>query len=327
LNKIHLYFRLPPQKDRYIPGDHYIFFILRKLFRKKKTSGIEKVFLNLCRGFEELKVNYDTNLPFKKIKPQEPVVVLGVGEFSLQGYEQPNLVIAGVGLMGHPSEWPDLFKEYPIAKYLQHSDWATNIYKPYYGSENCEIWPAGIDTQKWAPNTASKITYDVLIYNKIMWDKPQTESVLKQPVLQKLYNMGISYREIKYGYYNEDEYYRALQHCRAMIFLCEHESQGFACCEALSMNIPVFAWDQGYWLDPHRFNWNDPVIPSTSVPWFDDRCGKTFKNFDDFNDQIPIFWQMVKNNCFKPREFVLENLSLKISAQKMLEIIDAVYNK
>jgi hypothetical protein len=138
-------------------------------------------------------------------------------------------------------------------------------------------------------------------------------------------DMGLSYTEIIYGQYGEAEYFNLLNQCRSMIFLCEHESQGFACCEALSMNMPVFAWDQGFFLDPNRFVWNDPVIPATSVPFFDDRCGMRFKDFEDFEEQIGGFWDGVKRGDFKPRDYILGNLTLERSAQYMLDIIEDVY--
>lgn len=325
MKKIHLYFRVEPRKDRFFYGDRYLLGLIKKLFYKKKISGVEKVFLNLCKGFDQLKINYDVNLPFKKIKPGEPVVVLGYGKYALKGYNISNPLIAGVGLMTHPNDWPDIFKEYPVAKYLQHSEWTKNIYSRHYEPDKCGLWPAGIDTEKWKPAEQPLKKYDLLVYNKIMWNKPQTENTLKTPILKKLDEMGISYKEITYGNYIEPEYYSSLNDCRAMIFLCEHESQGFACCEALSMNVPVFAWDQGYWLDPNRFVWNDPVIPATSVPFFDDRCGMRFKDFQDFEKLINNFWSGVKNDDFKPREYVLENLTLKHSAQNMLNITESIY--
>jgi hypothetical protein len=292
---------------------------------RDKISGVKKVFINLCKGFDLLKIDYDINLPFDKIRPGEPVLVLGEGKYALQDYHQPNPVIAGIGLMTHPSEWPGLFTEYPVAKYLQHSPWAMNIYIPYYGIDKCDLWPAGIDTQKWAPATQSHKKFDVLVYDKIMWNKQSTNITLKQPLLNKLEDIGLSYTEIIYGQYSEAEYFKLLNQCRSMIFLCEHESQGFACCEALSMNVPVFAWDQGFFLDPNRFAWNDPVMPATSVPFFDDRCGKRFKDFEDFEKQIGGFWENVKRGDFKPRDYVLKNLTLEHSARRMLDIIEDVY--
>jgi hypothetical protein len=325
LNKIHLYFRVEPAKDRFFKGDRHLISLIKKLLGRNKTSGIEKVFLNLCKGFNLLKVDYDVNLPFEKIRAGEVVVVLGDGKHALKGYNQPNPIIAGIGLMTHPSEWPELFTEYPVAKYLQHSNWAMNIYIPYYGKDSCELWPAGIDTGKWRPGGQSNKKFDVLVYNKIRWDKEAMDAELRLPILKKLDQSGLSYGEIIYGQYNETEYFNLLNQCNGMIFLCEHESQGLACCEALSMNVPVFAWDQGFCLDPNRFKWNEPVIPATSVPFFDERCGMLFKDFEDFERQIGIFWDSVKRGDFKPRDYILENLTLENSAKRMLNIVSGVY--
>ena len=324
MRPVNVYFRKLPEADRWIYGDRYLIQIAQRLIRAKKVSGVEKVFINLCKGFDELKIEYTINLPFKKIKPDEPVVVLGIGKYSLEGYQQSNRIIAGIGLMTHPADWPDLCKAYPIAKYLQHSQWTKNIYSPYYGSDKCDTWPAGIDTAKWSPSKTVKI-YDFLIYNKIMWSSSETEAELSLPILKKLSQLGLSYAEIKYGQYKETEYFNLLQQSKAMIFLCEHESQGFACCEALAMDVPIFAWDQGLWLDPHRFEWNDPIVPATSIPFFNGNCGMSFIDYLDFEKNIVRFWNKVTMSTFQPRNYILENLTLKKSAQRMLSIIDEVY--
>jgi hypothetical protein len=327
LEKIHLYFRTKPQKNRFIPGDKYVISVLKKLFLKEKTSGVKKVFINLCEGFNELNVPFDINLPFKKIKPGEPVVVLGNGRYALEGYNKSNPIIAGIGLMTHPSEWPDLFKQYPVATYLQHSEWTRNIYAARYGTDKCGIWPAGIDTEKWSPAEQTEKKIDVLVYSKIMWDKQRTNEDLKAPIIKKLEQKGLSYREIIYGQYDENAFHDLLLQSRSMLFLCEHESQGFALCEALSMNVPVLAWDQGYWLDPNRFKWGeDELVPATSVPYFDERCGMRFKNLEAFDNLFERFWIKIGNKGFKPREYILENLTLKKSAERMLAIINEIYS-
>jgi len=53
---------------------------------------------------------------------------------------------------------------------------------------------------------------------------------------------GHSVEELRYGSYEESDYRRALSRCRAMIFLCQHESQGIAYQEPLASGVPVFAW-------------------------------------------------------------------------------------
>ena len=285
-------------------------------------GGIKKVFINLCKGFDELGIKYSANTPFNKIKPDEPVVVLGNGKHTLAGYNMPNPIIAGIGLMTHPAEWPDLFKVYLVAKYLQHSAWTRDIYTPYYGVDNCLIWPSGIDTKRWAPNGIKKV-YDFLIYDKVMW--PGLADNILRKVIDKLTKAGYSYQIIKYGSYREEEYYNLLQQSRAMIFLCEHESQGFACCEAMAVNVPVYAWDQGFWLDPNYVTNGKPVIKATSVPFFDERCGLTFVNYNGFEKTLNTFWSSVTDNKYNPRAYILENLTLEKSAQDMLKIIEGVY--
>lgn len=208
---------------------------------------------------------------------------------------------------------------------MQHSEWANNVYIPYYGADKCAIWPAGIDTNKWLPDAGQSKKFDFLIYNKIRWNNDQIDKVIRTPILKKLGQLNLSYREITYGQYQEHQYHNLLKQCRAMVFLCEHESQGFACCEAMSMNVPILAWDQGYCLDPNRFEWNDPVIPATSIPLFDDRCGMSFKDFAVFENIISSFWDKVKDQKFNPRAYILENLTLKKSAERMLEIVSHIY--
>jgi glycosyltransferase involved in cell wall biosynthesis len=328
LKKIHLYFLTEPPGDHFVKGDRYLIRLIKKLFvPNKRISGVKKVFINLCKGFDELKVDYDVNLPSKKIKAGEPVVVLGTGRYALKNYSAPNKIIAGIALMTHPSEWPDLFEKYPVATYLQHSVWARDLYAAHYGADKCSIWPAGIDTKKWSPDSSVPKQYDFLVYNKIMWNKAETYDKLARPIIARLEQMGLTYIEIVYGNYQEAEYFELLNHTKALIFLCEHESQGFACCEAMSMNVPVFAWDQGWYLDPHlKTTWHEPnPVPASSVPFFDDTCGMKFTGPEDFSSKIGDFWKNVKAGVYRPRDYILQNLTLKKGAQAILDLITTVY--
>jgi hypothetical protein len=107
-----------------------------------------------------------------------------------------------------------------------------------------------------------------------------------------------------------------------MIYFCEHESQGIALQEAMSMNLPVFAWDQEKWLDPSRMAWGETDTPASSVPYFDERCGATFRDLNSFREKFDRFWEKVTEKKYAPREYVLENLTLEKSAGRMLEIVN-----
>lgn len=318
MNRLCLYFI--KEKDRWIKSDRYIRPFIRRIIRGKPVpGGVEKVFINLTKGLDEAKIPYEVNLPFHKVKPDDKVAVLGIGREALQGYSLNNPVVAGIGLMTHPSEWPDLCEQYPVVKYLQHSEWANNVYKPYFG-DRCQVWPVGINTRAWRPAEVEK-KYDVLIYNKIRWNTQQFDEALVSPIKALLAEKKLRYKELRYGSYTPEVYLSALQESKSMIFLCEHESQGIALCEALSTAVPVLAWDQGWCLDPNRFAWGTPEIKATSVPFFDERCGARFKDVGEFLQKFQPFWEGVESRSFSPREYILDNLTLEKSARNFAHIV------
>jgi hypothetical protein len=47
-----------------------------------------------------------------------------------------------------------------------------------------------------------------------------------------------------------------------MLFLCEHETRGLAYQEALASNVPILAWDTGFWLDPRRPLYDPNPVPA-----------------------------------------------------------------
>jgi glycosyltransferase involved in cell wall biosynthesis len=319
VGRICLYYRAEPEKDRWLRGDRFVRPIIRRIVRgKPRPGGLDKVFINLCLGLDKLGVPYEVNLPFSRLGSDDHVGVLGRGPRVLAGYNRPNPIVAGIGLMNHPSEWPSLCTDYPVVKYLQHSKWANDIFIPYYG-KHCDIWPVGIDTEVWKPQPIQKTT-DFLIYDKVRWDHDQYETSLLQPVRIELSERGLSFAEIRYGYYREEEFHKLLGRCRAMIFLCEHETQGLAYQECLSSGVPILAWDQGWWLDPNRSKWGQAETPATSVPYFDERCGITFANISQFPDRLSEFWARLQAGSLHPRDYILDNLTLEKCAQDYLRI-------
>ena len=289
---------------------------------KPRPGGVDKVFINLCLGLDKLGVAYDINLPFGKLRDDDLVGVLGRGRHCLRGYERSNPIVAGVALMTHPSEWLNLCQEYPVAKYLQHSEWASNVYKPFFG-ERCVVWPVGIDTECWKPATKEDKCNDFLIYDKVRWDYERNRIELIEPIFERLRKKQLSFENIRYGSYEPSQFQQALRCSRAMIFLCEHESQGLAYQECLSSGVPILAWDQGWCLDPNRFKWRQPEIPASSVPYFDERCGLKFQNVSHFPDRLDEFLTKLQTGSFRPREYILEKLTLEKCAAGYLKIMQA----
>lgn len=317
-----LYYRTEPERSRWVPGDQYVRPWVRRLLRgKPRMGGVAKVFANLCLGLDRLGLAYEVNLPFPELRATDRVGVLGRGRYALAGYDRRNPVVAGIGLMTHPSEWPTLCSDYPVRTYLQHSEWTCNLYRPYFG-ERCAVWPAGIDTRAWNPDGRPK-DLDFLVYDKVQWDRDRRDADLIQPVLRALGRRGLTHAVLRYGAYDEPAYRELLARSRAMIFLTEHESQGLACQECLSCDVPVLAWNQGHYLDPNRFGWGLTDAPATSVPYFDARCGEVFRAADEFEDRLDLFLDKVGRQAYGPRSFVLEHLTLEASATAFVRFLDA----
>lgn len=325
-NRLIIYFKKEPVGDSYFPGDRLVLPLIKKLLKRTRTSSLESVFINLCKGLDALHIPYLKNLPFNKIRPTDRIVVLGMGKNSLKGYNNSNKLVAGIGLMTHPANWPSLFKDFKVAIYLQHSTWTKNIYNKWFGPNTCTTWPVGIDTDFWTSKKQKPKKY-ILVYVKFLWNREQNQETLFKPIIDFLVTKELAYQVITYGSYTVKEYKELLEQSSAMIFLCEHESQGLAYQEAMSMNVPIYAWDQGLWLDENRFEWSETApVPASSVPYFDQTCGKKFKDLKAFYIGFDGFYDAIHQGKFTPRAYVLASLTLKKSAQRMLEILDNVYN-
>jgi hypothetical protein len=323
MSRLLLYYRSAPESDRWIKGDRLVRPLMRRFVRgRPRIGGLDKVFANLCLGLDRLGVPYETNLPFDRIEEADRIGVLGRGKYSLEGYDRSNPVVAGIGLMSHPSEWPTLCEDYPVVRYLQHSEWSNEIYRPYFG-ERCEVWPVGIDSASWVPSRMEK-DIDILVYDKIQWDRELRDAELVEPIIASLRRRGLQIATIRYGAYHEAEYRALLSRSRSMLFLTEHESQGLAYQECLSSGVPVLAWEQGRWLDPNRFQWGTPDVRASSVPYFDSRCGETFASFEEFDPVLERFLSRLASEELDPRGFILERLTLEACALRFLEIFGQI---
>jgi len=323
MNRLCLYFKKAPASDRWVPGDHLIRPLVRRVLRgKPHYDGVDKTFINLCLGLDKIQMPYVINLPFKNLTIHDRVAVIGRGKACLEGYQQSNQIVAGVGLMDHPGQWPDLCEQYPIKTYLQPSKWAADLYRPYFGSQRVDLWAAGIQTDVWAPKPEVKKDIDVLIYDKIRWRREETQEPRKELIETIAHTRGLNTFHLRYGSYTPEEYQELLSRSRSLVFLCEHESQGLAYQEALSSDVPVLAWENGYCLSPDYEKWFPQKIRATSVPHFDSRCGMKFVGLHDVEDVFDEFWSSVITSAYTPREYILENLTLERSAAEFLEFIE-----
>ncbi len=312
-----------PDTDRWFKYDRYPRRIIRRIVRgKERPGGVMLVALNLMAGLDRLKVPYRFN-DYRYIKkhPEELACIIGKPHLL---YEKPwkNPVLLGAGIFSHPTDSPDIFKKYPnLKQVLVPGEWMREMCEPFYG-DKVSAWPTGIDTEKWKPFPEPKM-YDFLIYDKVRWEYDQHEKALLYHLKNTLDKRGLNFQLIRYGNYSPSELREKLRVSKAAIFLCEHETQGLAYQQILSCNIPVLAWDQqGYWKDPAYYPHRVRYKPVSSVPYWDDRCGLKFRNRDEFEPRLTEFLQNL--DSYKPRDYIMENLTLEICAQKYLDIYHEV---
>jgi hypothetical protein len=281
-----------------------------------------RVFLNLCAGLELLGIPYRINgYRHTRRHPEEVACIIGKPHVLNRAHWR-NPIIFGAAVYSHPLSDPDLLKRLPVRKVLVPGEWMRKMCEPYYG-EAVAAWPTGIDAGYWILDHNTKKTYDFLIYDKVRWEHEKYDASLIEPIRQELRHRGFTYSEIRYGYYEEETFRKKLRSCKAMIFLCEHETQGIAYQQALACGIPILAWDRGgYWQDPAFYPHRVKFGPVTSVPYWDERCGRKFGHVAEFPEQLTEFW--VNLQSYSPRDYILQNLTLEMCALKYLDHIQNI---
>lgn len=314
-----------PDDDRWFPFDRFPRRVVRRLVRGAyRPGGQARVFLNLCAGLDEIGVRFRVNdYRHARRHPHELACIIGK-PCVLDKMEWRNPILFGASVFSHPTDDPQLFERRPVRKVLVPGPWMKAMCEPYWG-DRVEAWPVGIDTRRWQATASDRKTCDVLLYNKVLWDRPRQEGALVEPIRAALKAAGHSYEELRYGEYQEEDYQAALGRCRSMIFLCEHETQGIAYQQALSCGVPILAWDQGgAWRDPAYFPDRIVFAPVTSVPYWDERCGLRFADATEFPAQWQRFIASVDAGHYRPRDYIMENLTLAACARKYVEIANEV---
>lgn len=312
-----------PNPDRWIKFDRYLRNLIRRIIRgKRRPGGVMMVAINLMAGLDKLGIPYRFN-DYRHINkhPDEIACIIGKPHLLFEK-KWVNPVIFGAGVFSHPSEYPNLLKTHQnIKRILVPGQWMAEMFEPSYGNK-VQAWPTGLDTDKWRPIPNAK-TFDFLIYNKILWDQETNEKELLAPIIAILAKQKLTHQTIQYGRYTHPDLQEKLSQSKAVIFLCEHETQGLAYQQILATDTPVLAWEKGgYWQDPYYYPHKVKYQPVSSVPYWDQRCGLKFTSAADFEKQLMQF--ILLRQQFEPRKYIMENLTLELCAQKYLDIYQQV---
>jgi hypothetical protein len=317
-----------PNPDRWIKYDRYPRQLIRCLIRgKHKPGGQMMVALELMKGLDKLKIPYRFNdYNYAKKHPHELIGVIGKSHLIFEK-KFKNPILFGASVFSHAIDSPDLLQKYSnIKEVLVPGEWMRKMFEPYYGSK-VKAWPVGINTDKWSPKIKEEIKYDFLIYNKIRWQKTYFKEQLVEPIEQTLTKNNLTFTSIVYGEYKHEDLLEKLAKSKAVIFLCEHETQGLAYQQILATNTPILAYDQqDFWLDPYYYPEKVKFGPVSSVPYWDNRCGVKFKKIEEFEVKLLEFVFKKNDNQLKPLDYILENLTLEKCAQEYYQIYTSLAN-
>jgi hypothetical protein len=215
-----------------------------------------------------------------------------------------------------PDNKIDIIKE-NNSIYIEPCEWAKNFWVNYdiCNGLNIKSLPFGVDTTKFNEIIPIKDRQKVFIYYK-----GRSPSDLETMICY-LKSRNIDYHIFSYiGRYNEDDYINYLKESKYGIWVGAHESQGFALEEALSCNVPLFVWDVISMNQEYGYNYSD--IPATVIPYWDERCGEYFYNESEINQKFNLFISKLDN--YKPRDYILENLSMEICEQKLINLVNEI---
>lgn len=287
-------------------------FAYKTLRRQQTRTGFYTWFLMLVEALERaghcVRVN---DFQAARRNPSQPIGAAGYHSVlaKLDGLPNPRLV--GPGLYASPLENAALFDDPRNRFFLQTCDWAEAMFRPWYG-ERMRRWFGGFDVTRFADTRGGAKSIDVLIYDKIYFDRERFLGETLARFIPALEAAGLSYKIMRYGAHHYADYIAALAASRSMAFFAHSETQGMAYQECLASNVPIFAWDEGFWPNPMAAQLSSDPIPCTSVPYFDARCGVRF-TAAGMSDAWARFWPA--RDSFSPRAFIAEEMTFEKSAE------------
>ncbi len=290
----------------------------RRLKRKQVYTGFYTAFRNLKKGLEALGMDVHVNdFAYARRNPNQVIGIAGFPEV-YHRVKLPNPAVFGPGFVPRPADFDEMTAGHNIKIFTQPSEWYCNIWRPKLG-KRVEPMFVPIILDDWPNLATKKKTYDVVIYEKIRWHRETMVPRILDRLKAHLNARGLSYIFLRYGDHRLSDFKAALHDGRSMAFLCEHETQGIAYQEAMASGIPLFAWDEGQLVDPEERAIAPPNLQVSSVPYFDSRCGLTFKE-PLMEERFDRFWNNLSS--YDPRAYVEEILNPERSARIYLNLLE-----
>lgn len=265
-----------------------------------RMSGPKKVIENLLRSLDDCEVEYAINE-----EKYEHNLILQWDPPHIEWY---NKLKNRETLLVGPQIWPfapdfNELKEYN--KIIVPSQWCKESYDKFFPGCKILIWPVAI----YPPQISGTPTIDCLIYHK----NRSNEDL--QYVKELLERRRLSHIQLQYGSYTQKNFRDALSAVKFCVIIDNTESQGIAIQEMMSLGVPLLVWDVTKW----DYMGADYIVPATTVPYWDERCGEKFYSVNELEETFDKFYARIDE--YDPKQYVEDHLSYKRSVEILLDII------
>ena len=287
--------------------------IISESFQNQKTGGPNKVIENTLKGLSLIGYPFVLNRDLKDyhynwIHDSSK----GLIEVGLQGIP----VVVGPNIAVLPSDLPKFRPPLKNCIYLHPSKWCVEVWKEA-GFSECllKYWPVGIDTRDFFIERHNENDKDVMIYFK------RRDRQLLDRAVSIVKKKGLNPLVVEYGSYTEENYKLILSKSKLGIWLGVSESQGIGLQEALASGLPLIVCDvnslfESSDINDYKFPEKFRNFKPTSAPYFDKRCGIIINDFLKLEGSLNLMLANISD--YKPRDFVIENLSLEKQAKDLL---------
>lgn len=274
------------------------------VFFNNSGRGPGKVANNLLMGLKKLSIPFNSNSSPNKswsnvILHNHPILYTDEVNDSFIG---PNICVLPID--------EQIVMNQNYKKTIVPSEWVKKLYMKWLPEDKIEIWPVGIDTDKFRDMKNDNKSIDCLIYFKRR--KQEELDFVKKFFDEK----NITYEVVTYGSYNEDYFLEIISKSKFGFVLDNTESQGIAIQEMMSCNLPLLVWDVEFWED----RGDEYRVNATSIPYWNESCGIKFLDFGSFDKVYSLFLDNVDN--YEPRNFIESELNLEKSVEKLINILN-----
>ncbi len=279
-------------------------------------SGHFGVTRSIYEGLKRLNMDFNYN-PINTSDVGEFVLVLSDFHALRQAIDLKNAgkvkkILVGPNMAGSPLEERGLLMANEIDTILVPSEWVADAQKKLdiRLRNKIKIWPAGVNEVYWDPVNKNYDSKIALIYCK------NCDNNLLNNVQTILQNNGWRVEIIKYGNHNHSQFKEALLRAKFAVFLSTSESQGLALAESWSMDVPTLVWERG---GTHLYCGVFYAYIS-SAPYLSKSTGLFWSNINQFSEII----LNINDNLltFKPRKWVLNNMTDLKTTQKLLDLFE-----